>query len=311
MFAPSVAVKVADEVVVTAVVAIAKLAVVAPPGTVTFAGDDAADELSDKETTTPPAGAAAFKVTVPVDALPPTTVVGLSDRAVSVTVGGGGGGGGAPDGLTVSVADRVTPLKVALSVTTVGCATANVLIRKSAKVPPNPTETCLETTTAASLLLANATVTGPSLGSRAGGSMRTLPIDRAPPATVAGLTVRSVNVEVAVENANGLTFIDVVRLTPPRLAVIVTGVTWVTASVVTPNTVALWPASTVTVAGTDAAPLLDDSDTTAPPAGATPFRITWPIDGLPCTTEIGVVSTEKTASGPAGASRPGDGTTAR
>jgi hypothetical protein len=305
-----VAAKVADEVVVTDVVATAKLALVAPPGTVTLAGDAAADELSDKETTTPPPGAAAFKVTVPVEALPPTTVVGLSDRAVSATVGGGGGGG-APDGLTVSVADRVTPLKVAVSVTTVDCATANVLIRKSAKVPPNPTVTRLETTTAASLLLVNATLTGPSLGSGAGVPMRTLPIDRVPPATVVEVTVRLVSVGTAVANSNGLTFIDVVRLTPPRLAVIVTGVTWVTASVVTPNTVALWPASTATVAGTDAALLLDDSDTTAPPAGATPFRITWPIDGLPCTTEIGVVSTEKTASGPAGASRPGDGTTAR
>jgi hypothetical protein len=310
-FEPSVALKVTEAVVVTAVVAIVKLAVVAPPGTVTLDGDEAAVELSDKETTRPPPGAAALNVTVPVDVLPPTTVVGLIDRAVSVTVGGGGGGGGAPDGLTVSVADRVTPLKLALSVTTVDCATANVLIRKSAKVPPNPTDTRLETTTAASLLLVNATVTGPSLGSRAGGLMRTRPIDRVPPATAVGLTVRSVSVDVAVENTNGLTFIEVDRLTPPRLAVIVTGVTCVTPAVVTPNTVALCPASTFTVAGTEAAPLLEDSDTTAPPAGATPFRITWPIEGLPCTTEIGVVSTEKTASGPAAASRPGDGTTAR
>jgi hypothetical protein len=311
-FEPSVAVKVAEVVVVTAVVAIAKLAVVAPPGTVTLAGDEAAVELSDKETTTPPVGAAALKVTVPVDGLPPATVVGLTDKAVSVTVGGGGGGGGgAPDGLTVSVADRETPLKVAVSVTTVDCATANVRIRKSAKVPPNPTDTRLDTTTAASLLLVNATVTGPSLGSGAGMLMRTLPIDRVPAATAVGLTVRSVNVGAPVENTNGLTFIEVDRLTPPRLAVIVTGVTCVTPAVVTPNTVALCPASTFTVAGTEAAPLLDDSDTTAPPAGATPFRITWPIEGLPCTTEIGVVSTEKTASGPAAASRPGDGTTAR
>ena len=401
--APSVAETVADVAVVTAVVVTLKLALVAPAGTVTLAGVEAAVELSARDTTTPPLGAAPVNVTVPVDELPPTTVVGFNESAESVAAGGGGftasvaerdapanvpvivavvdadtavvdtaklallwpagtvtlagttatalfddrateapplgaaevkttvpvdglppttpggftetvdspNGGGGPDGFTVRVADRVTPLKVAVSVTSVDCATANVRIRKSAKVPPCPTVTFLATTTAAWLLLVKATETAPSLGSGAAGLMRTLPIDRVPPATAAGLTVRSVSAGVAVEKTNGLTFIDVDRLTPPKVAVMVTGVVCVTAAVVTPNTVAVCPGSTVTVAGTEAAPLLDDSDTTAPPAGATPFRITWPIEGLPCTTEIGVVSTEKTASGPAGGSRPADGTTAR
>jgi len=127
--------------VLTADVVTVKLAVVEPAGTVTLAGVEAAGELSESDTAAPPAGAAALNVTVPAEELPPTTLVGFNDSADNVTDAGGGGGGGGgggaePDGFTVSVAERVTPLKDAVSVTCVGCATANVLIRKSWKVPP-------------------------------------------------------------------------------------------------------------------------------------------------------------------------------
>ena len=50
------------------------------------AGTVAAAESSDSVTTAPPDGAAALRVTVPVDEAPPTTVVGLSDSDVRVTV---------------------------------------------------------------------------------------------------------------------------------------------------------------------------------------------------------------------------------
>ena len=62
---------------VTEVVVTVKLALVAPASTVTLAGTVAAVELSESDTTAPPVGAAALKVTVPVEELPPTTLVGL------------------------------------------------------------------------------------------------------------------------------------------------------------------------------------------------------------------------------------------
>jgi len=87
---------------VTEVVVTANVALVAPAGTVTLAGTVAALELSESDTDAPPAGAAALNDTVPVDELPPTTLVGLSDTAESV------GPVPPPDGLSVSVALFVT-----------------------------------------------------------------------------------------------------------------------------------------------------------------------------------------------------------
>jgi hypothetical protein len=87
---------------VTDVVATVKVALVAPAGTVTLAGTDAALELSDSVTTAPPAGAAALRATVPVEELPPTMLAGFTDTEDSV------GPVAPPDGLIVSVALFVT-----------------------------------------------------------------------------------------------------------------------------------------------------------------------------------------------------------
>lgn len=63
-----------------------KVALVAPPATVTVAGTVAAlVMLLDKVKVNPPAGAAAVKVTVPVEVLPPITDVGLSVSVESAT----------------------------------------------------------------------------------------------------------------------------------------------------------------------------------------------------------------------------------
>ena len=76
----------------TAVVVIGKVALVAPAGIVTLAGTVAtAVLLLDSVTVVPPAGAAPLKVAVPVDELPPVTLVGLTatednDKAAGVTV---------------------------------------------------------------------------------------------------------------------------------------------------------------------------------------------------------------------------------
>jgi hypothetical protein len=73
----------------TPVVAMVKVALVAPSATVTLAGVVAAELLSDRETTNPPDGAAALNLTVPLDELPPTTLLGLTETESSVAVGGG------------------------------------------------------------------------------------------------------------------------------------------------------------------------------------------------------------------------------
>jgi hypothetical protein len=70
-------VAVAEEV--TAVVVTVNVAVVLPAATVTVAGTVAEVLLLDKATEIPPVDEAALKVTVPVEELPPVTLVGLSD----------------------------------------------------------------------------------------------------------------------------------------------------------------------------------------------------------------------------------------
>ena len=62
----------------TTLVAAANVALVAPAATVTLAGTVATEVLLlDSVTCAPPAGAAADKVTVPVEPFPPTTLEGL------------------------------------------------------------------------------------------------------------------------------------------------------------------------------------------------------------------------------------------
>ena len=64
----------------TAEVVMGKVAVVAPPATVTLAGTDATETLLlARETIAPPAGAADPSVTVPVDPVPPVTLVGFTE----------------------------------------------------------------------------------------------------------------------------------------------------------------------------------------------------------------------------------------
>jgi hypothetical protein len=79
---PALAVMLAEVDVVTAVVVIAKVAVVLPCATVTLAGTVAALLALLRVTGNPPAGAGAVSVTVPVDALGPVTVDGLTLTAL-------------------------------------------------------------------------------------------------------------------------------------------------------------------------------------------------------------------------------------
>lgn len=87
---------------VTAKVVIANVAVDSPAGTVMEAGTRATDvRLLDNVTIIPPAGAGPFKATVPVDGVPPVTVLGFKVSAE------------ATGAVIVKVADRVTLPNVA------------------------------------------------------------------------------------------------------------------------------------------------------------------------------------------------------
>src|ERR1700716_16842 len=79
----------------------------------------------------------------------------------------------------------------------------------------------------------------------------------------------------------------------------VTVVDAVTALVFTGNVALVAPAGTVTLEGTLAAPLLLESMTCAPPAGAGPLSVTAPVeDSTPPTTLVGFrVSEERERAG--------------
>lgn len=77
-----------------------KLALVRPEATLTLAGTEADEVLLESVTEIPPAGAGTLSVTVPVEGLPPVTVVGFSDSEAKATA----------TGLIVSDAVWLTPL---------------------------------------------------------------------------------------------------------------------------------------------------------------------------------------------------------
>ena len=151
-----------------------KAALVAPAATVTLVGTVAADVLLlASATTAPAAGATALKVTVPIEAAPPVTLVGLrlSDKRVIA-------------GLMMRLADLVTPLYVAEIVTVLDAATGFVEIVNAALVVPAGTVTLAGTVATVGLLLESATI-APLAGAAV--FRVTVPIEAAPPVTLVGL----------------------------------------------------------------------------------------------------------------------------
>ena len=173
-------------------VVMVKVAVVAPAATVTLAGTVVLLLLSDNVTTDPPLGAGPFRVTVPVEELPPVTVAGF--RLTEASAGG----------LTVSVAVLV-PFEVAVIVTVCCVLTAAVVMVKAALVAPAGTVTLGGTATEA--LLSERPTTTPPVAAAA---LRvTVPVDEAPPVTDVGFTLTESSV-----GGGGLTVSVAVWFTP-------------------------------------------------------------------------------------------------
>jgi hypothetical protein len=135
--------------------------------------------LLENETTAPPAGAFAVRVTVADDADPPSTLAGLRLTVSSVAVGAGGAGA-----VTVRVAVRVRPLRAAEITDVVSEPTALVATEVVAEVAPAGTVTLAATVAAAVLLLVKDTTAPPD---GAGAVSVTVAVLEAPPWTDDGL----------------------------------------------------------------------------------------------------------------------------
>jgi hypothetical protein len=149
-----------------------KFAVDAPAATVTLAGTVAAAVmLLDRDTTAPPAAAGPLSVTVPVEAVPPATVVG--ERVTDWRTAG----------VTVTLAGcepaPYTPVMVAV----VEEVSARVVTAYVAVVAPAATVTLAGAVATAVLLLERVTA-APPVG--AGPFKVTVPVAAVPPTTLAG-----------------------------------------------------------------------------------------------------------------------------
>src|SRR5918994_1402943 len=174
---PALAVIVTGVDVVTALVAIAKVALVAPCATDTLAGTVAAALPLDRETAKPPAGAADVSVTVPCDEAPPVTLAGFTATVESDA---------AADGVTVRSAVRETPLAEAVMVVVRVIGPARV---ETGKVPlDNPPWTIIVAgTVAAAVFELDNETTSPPAGAEP--ERKTVPVTGVPPPTAAGGTL--------------------------------------------------------------------------------------------------------------------------
>jgi len=200
---------------VTEVVLTANVALVAPAATVTLAGTVAAVELLESDTAAPPLDAAALRVTVPVEEVPPTTLVGLTVTALSGEEAGE---------LMVIGANRIVSPSLAVSWAVVA-ATLNVVTVKLALVAPAGTVTLAGTLAESGRLLERVTTLPPD--GAAFGSV-TVPVAGLPPLTLAGLTVNEERAGGGGGVPAGFTDKAADWVTPPPVTEIVTTVGTVT-----------------------------------------------------------------------------------
>ena len=249
-------------------VAMVKVADVDPAGTVIVAGTVAAATLLEvRFTADPPVGAAAPRVTVPVEDAPPATMLGETVRLERSA------------GLIVSAALRLVPDSVAVMVAVETAVTADVVMLNVAVVAPAGTVTLAGTV--AEVLLEARFTTAPPVGAAV--PRVTVPVDGEPPTTLVGDRVKPAN-------AIGLIVSEVLTLTPEAVAVIVEVDTVETAEVETVNVVEKVPGLTVMDAGTEAEPVALRL-TTTPFTPATPLKVTVPTEVLPPTTVLGLTVT--------------------
>ena len=175
---PEFAEMVAEVFAVTCVVTTVKLAELAPAGTRTLAGTFAMEGLLlVRLTETPPTGAGPLSVTVPVEELPPLTVVGDNVREERL------------GGFTVIVVVLVTVRYDAEMVATLREDTGEEPIWNVAEVAPEPTVTLAGTV--AAVMLLDSEMVAPPAG--AGAVRFTVPTDAWPPTMEVGFAVNELS----------------------------------------------------------------------------------------------------------------------
>jgi len=253
----------------TLVVLTVKVALVLPAATVTLEGTVATDVFPlERVTTAPPDGASPLRVTVPVELLPPVTLVGFRVSEPRAA------------GVTVKVADSVAPAYVPEIVTLVLVKTVVVITVKAALVLPAATVTLLGTL--ATALLLESDTTAPPEG--AGAVRLTVPNEAFPPVVLVGFRVS----EEIVTGPPGVTVKSASLVVPLYVPEIVMLKVVDTLVVLTAKVALVLPAATVTLAGTVATeefPL--ERATTAPPEGAAALRVTVPVELAPPLTLVG------------------------
>src|SRR5262245_34145768 len=163
----------------------------------------------------------------------------------------GAGNGPAGTGFTVSVAVRVTALKVAEMVTGAALETVSDETVNVALVAPAPTVT-LAGTVAMAVLLLDSVTTAPPAGAAL--VSVTVPCEALPPVMLAGFNVRVDRLAGGGGGGTGFTVSVAVRVTPPKNAERVTVLVTDTPTVVTANVALVAPAATVTLARVEATP---------------------------------------------------------
>ena len=245
MLLPIVAEIVTARLADTPVVAMLKVAVVAPAGTVTVAGTVVLVLFDDNVTTSPEGPAGFVRVTVPTADAPPTTEPGATETLET------------EDSVTESVAVFVVEPFAAEIVALTLEDTLVVLMVNVAVVLPAATVT-VAGTVAAELLDVRFT-TNPPVG--AWPLIVTVPVEVLPPATVDGDSWTALTTSGAMMSV-------LVFAVPLSVAVMVTVVTDDTDSVVMLNVPELAPAGIKRLDGRVALELLEFSVMTKPPTGA-------------------------------------------
>ena len=164
----------------TAVVVTVKVAVFDPAGTVTVAGTVALELFELRFTICPPVGAATFRVTVPVEEFPPTTLVGDSETELTFA-----------EAIEIVWASVVEPI-VAVS-WEFDPAAADELVDTVKVVFTEPAGTTTDAGTVATEVVPDDSVTVvPPVGAAA--EMVTVPVEDCPAFTVVGEIVKAVSV---------------------------------------------------------------------------------------------------------------------